>query len=317
MLAKLFAILMTIFYMFNPYVAPETADPIKPLEDNADLTAVMWADPQLSNYLTERHPVLRAAAEDLENAATEIDAMILAGDIAENGLQCEFDEVYNFISKAPVKNYITVSGNHDIRLRSYDKTVARFTGFTNKLNENAGSDLRIDSLSYSYNVNGYTFVVLGSDETVFEEAYFSPEQLVWLDKTLDECKDSGKPVFVIMHQILKDTHGYPDTWGSAIPGGTIGKQNDEVYNLLNKYSNVVLVTGHMHTGMGQYTYQKVGNLYAVNLPSVTITNKDGDYNGPGVGYMMEIYGSKVVFRARDFAKGVYVPEQDFSFTIGE
>ena len=316
MLAKLFTLLLAALFVVNPYVAPDTSDPIKPLEDDVKLTAVAWADPQISNYLVKRYPVFKAAAEDLTNSTVDIDALILAGDITENGLQCEFNEIYNSLSKTPVKNFITATGNHDIRLKLYSQSRGRFVDFTNKLNANAGSELKIDKLNYSYEVNGYTFIVLGSDRTEFEEAYISPEQLAWLDSSLDACKDSGKPVFVVLHQTLKDTHGLPDTWGSPIPGGSVGAQSDDIYNILNKYSNVILITGHMHTGMGQYTYEKVGNFHSVNLPSTTIKNKDGEYNGPGIGYMMEVYEEKVVFRGRDFAKGVYVPEQDFTIEIG-
>ncbi len=318
MLAKLFALVISLFYIANPYVAPATSDPIDNLSSDVKLTAVVWADPQISNYILERHPVFRAASEDIANSSVELDAMILAGDMAENGLQCEFDEVYNFISAAPIKNYIMATGNHDIRLRLYKQSLSRFADFTNRLNQNAGSSLEIDAMHYSYEVNGYTFIVMGSDKTEFEEAYISPEQLEWLDSSLAAATGKGKPVFVILHQVIDKTHGLPNTWGSIVPidgAGSVGEQSDDIKAILNKYSEVILITGHMHTGMGQYTYEKVGNFHSVNLPSLTITNKDGDCNGPGIGYMMEVYNNKVVFRARNFAQGEYLPEYDIVINL--
>ncbi len=317
MFAKIFAFLMSIFYLVNPYVGPSTDEPIDNLENGAKLTAVMWADSQVSNYLLERAPVIRAAGEDLNNSSVDLDALIIAGDIAENGLQCEFDAVYDAVAEAPVANHIMATGNHDVRLRLYSQSIARFSEFTNRLNENSGSDLRIDAAHYSYEVNGYTFVVMGTDRTEFEEAYISDEQLDWLDETLTAKSGKGKPVFVILHQALNNTHGLPGTWGSAIPGGSVGKQSDAIYEVLNKYSDIILISGHMHTGFGQYTYEKVGNFHSVNLPSITIENKDGDYNGPGIGYMMEVYSSKVVFRARNFAEGVYVPDYNITIQLGK
>lgn len=320
MFAKLLSLLLAIMYAITPYVAPSNETPINVLDDdNVKLTFVAWADPQISNYLLEREPVLRGAGDDLKNSSVNIDAMLIAGDIAENGLECEFDTVASHIKDAPIDNFIMATGNHDVRLRLYKQSVGRFCDFTNELNAAAGSELRIDSASYSYEVNGYTFVVLGTDKMVFEEAYISPAQLKWLDETLKNSAVDGKPVFVVLHQILKDTHGLPLTWGNGTntKAGTVGKESDDIQAILNKYDNVVLITGHMHTGFGQYTYQKVDNFHSVNLPSTCIENKDGDYNGPGIGYMVEVYDEKVVFRARDFDDGCYVPNYDITINLSK
>lgn len=317
MFAKILAFCMSIFYMVTPYVAPSDKDAIDNLDKDVKLTAAMWADPQVSNYLLERMPIIKGAGEDLANSSVDIDALVIAGDIAENGLQCEFDTVYDCVKDAPVKNHIMATGNHDVRLRLYKQSIARFCDFTNRLNENSGSDLKIDDAHYSYEVNGYTFIVLGTDRTEFEEAYIDDAQLEWLDTTLREKSGKGKPVFVILHQILKDTHGLPVTWGSGTNknAGSVGEQSVYIKAILNRYTDVILITGHMHTGFGQYTYQKIGNFHSVNLPSITINNKDGDYNGPGIGYMMEVYSEKVVFRARDFDEGKYVPDYDITIEL--
>ncbi len=319
MLAKLLAFCMSIFYLITPYVAPSDKDPIDHLDKNVKLTAAMWADSQISNYLFERMPVIKGAGEDLANSSVDIDALIIAGDIAENGLQCEYDAVYDAVKDAPVKNHIMATGNHDVRLRLYKQSIARFADFTNRLNENSKSKLTIDSARYSCEVNGYTFVVMGTDRTEFEEAFISEEQLDWLDETLKAKSGKGKPVFVILHQILKDTHGLPLTWGSGTNknAGSVGEQSDDIKAILNKYKDIILITGHMHTGFGQYTYEKIGNFHSVNLPSITIDNKDGDYNGPGIGYMMEVYSSKVVFRARDFDDGKYLSDYDITIKLSK
>ncbi len=317
-MAKLLALFLAVYYFFTPYAAPSAEQPINTLRSDVKLTVAAWADPQVSNYILKRHPVFIAAAEDLTNAAAEIDALVVAGDITENGMQCEYDEVYAALEKAPVKNYIMATGNHDIRLRIYKNSLSRFADFTNSLNKKAGSTLEINSMHYSHEVNGYTFLVLGSDSTQMEEADISPEQLKWLDDSLAAACGKGKPVFVVVHQALPNTNGLPVTWGSgnSATGGSIGKQADELKAILNAYQDVIFITGHMHTGMGRYTYEKVGNIHCVNLPSVTIDNKDGEDNGPGVGYMIEVYENQVVFRGRNFAKGEYVSGQDFTIELG-
>ena len=318
MLSKLFALLMAIYYMITPYVAPSTAEPIKALnESKVKLTFVAWGDPQVSNYMPEREPRFRAAAEDVANSKSNIDALLIVGDIAENGLACEYEAVTNHLANTKVDNFIFSVGNHDVRLRSYNQVVNRFTGFQNNLNTSANSDLVIDKLNYTYKVNGYTFVVLGTDKSVFEESYISDEQLTWLDATLKAEAVGGKPVFVILHQPLKKTHGLPTTWGNGTNenAGHVGAQSDALYEIMNKYKNIFLITGHLHTGLGQYSYEKIGNIHGINVPSTTIVNKDGDYNEPATGYVTEVYSNKVVFRARDFGKGTYLPEYDIEIAL--
>lgn len=317
MFSKLFALLLSIYYLFTPYVAPSTDDPIDVLDSSVKLTYTLWADPQISNYMPEREPRFRAAAEDLGNASTDIDALILVGDIAENGLQCEYEVVTNHLADSGVKNYLFAVGNHDVRLRLYKQVVSRFTEFQNNLNDKAESDLAIDKLNYTYEINGYTFIVMGTDRTEFEESYFGEEQLKWLDSTLAAKAKDGKPVFVIIHQPLALTHGLPLTWGNGTnkKAGHVGEQSDELEAIMNKYKNVIMLNGHLHTGLGQYNYEKVGNFHSINVPSTSIVNKDGEYNDAGTGYMVEVYAEKVVFRARDFAKGTYLPDYDIEIAL--
>lgn len=317
MLFKLFSLFLSIYYMITPYVAPSTADPIESLNNSVKLTYALWADPQISNYLFEREPRIRAAAEDLGNAKSAIDALVLVGDIAENGLECEYEVVTNHLADTGVKNFVFAVGNHDVRLRLYKQVVNRFTDFQNNLNEVADSDLVIEKLNYTYEINGYTFIVMGTDKSVFEESYFGEEQMKWLDETLAAKANGGKPVFVIIHQPLALTHGLPLTWGNGTnkKAGNVGEQNDELIEIMNKYTNVFMLNGHLHTGLGQYNYEKVGNFHSINVPSTSIVNKDGEYNDAGTGYMVEVYSDKVVFRARDFAKGTYLPEYDIEIAL--
>lgn len=264
--------------------------------------------------MAERIPYFDAACEDLANAGDGVDAMVVAGDITENGLLCEYDYLVKKLKNANVDSFLMAVGNHDVRMKIYSNTVKTFTRFNNKLNKKVGSELRIDSLHYKYEIKGYTFLVMGTDRTEFEESYFNKAQLEWLDTELAAA--DAKPVFVICHQSLKDTHGLPNTWNSPIDAaGSVGKQSAELYEIMNKHSNVFFITGHLHTGIGQYTYEKLGNINSVNLPSMTIDNKDGSFNENGIGFMVEVFDSHVLFRARNFAKGEYRPDFDIDIPL--
>ena len=316
---KLMVLIIAISYVFCPYVSPSSDDPIKTGEDTgAELTVAVWADSQISNYIVERTKFFDAACEDITyNVDGKVDSVLIAGDIAENGLQCEYQYIADKLVSARTNSFVNAVGNHDVRLKlSYKNTVKNFCDFTNTLNSNVGSEFTVDSLKYSYEINGYKFIVLGTDRTEFEESYFTEEQLSWLDSELSDATKEGKPAFVICHQPLKYTHGLPDTWNSPIDSaGSIGKQSDEVKEILNSYNNVFFITGHLHTGIGQYTYEKIGNFHSINLPSLTIDNKDGECNENGIGFIMEAYSDHVLFRARNFAKGTYLPDYDIDIKL--
>ena len=312
-LRRFLAFALSVFYLFHSPIVPAQAQPIK-ADARSRLNLICWADPQMSDYILKRDPYFVAACEDVRGSGTVFDAMLIAGDVAENGHLAEYDYIASRLPTDNIRNFLLAVGNHDVRMRSYKASVKRFTKFANGLNARAKSDLRIDALHYQYVIKGYTFIVLGTDRTEFEESYLSPAQFEWLDDALAKAAVNGKPVFVTVHQPFKDTHGLPDTWNSPFDfAGSIGKQSDRLREILAKYKNVIFLTGHLHTGFGAYTYERIDGIHSVNLPSLTIDNKDGrdDGNGPGLGFWVEVFKNRVVFHARNFAEGKDVPDEDF------
>lgn len=276
---------------------------LKPEDVQVSFAAV--ADTQFAMFTPNRYPHFKSTAEDLHNNSGAFDALILAGDITETGSLAEYQMVYDRLSGLDSK-YVFAVGNHDVRELSYDTAVDRFTNFINTIN----GETVTDKLHYSTEINGYKFITIGTDNYQFEKAYISGEQLAWLEAEIADA--NGKPVFVIGHQPLKKTHGLPDTWrASALPDdGNIGDQSDEIKAIFEKHPNVFFITGHIHTGLGKYTYEKLCNSHLVCLPSVSVTNFGGDYNSNGTGYVVEVYETEVVFRARNYSKGEWLPEYD-------
>ncbi|MBR3954686.1 MAG: metallophosphoesterase [Clostridia bacterium] len=308
---KLFLLILSLVYSVSGgVVAPSTEDPIKVLdEETVQLTFATVADPQVSNYMFNRYRVFEAACMDLKAAEYDYDAVLLLGDVAENGLAEEYQLVLDKLAGLNTR-YISITGNHDIRLRAYSQSVSRFTSFANALN----NDDKMTQFHQTEVINGYKFITLGSDKTMFEEAYLSQEQLDWLDDELHA--ENGNLTFVLCHQPLKLTHGLPDTWNSpSETAGSVGEQNDELIAIMSKYENVVFITGHLHTGFADFLYEEKEGIHLVNVPSFSIENKSGDYNEAGLGFIAEVYEEEVIFRARDFARGIWVPEHDIHIEI--
>ena len=261
---RIFALILSMIYASSGGVVPPSdAAPIAVSDpDTVQMTFLALADPQISNYLYKRYPVFEAASTDIQRGKGVYDAVVMAGDIAENGFASEYQMVYDRLSGLGCR-YINAVGNHDVRLRSYAQMSKRFAEFTNALN----GDDAMQSLHYTERINGYQFIVLGTDRTEFEESYFSDAQLQWLDDSL--AVENGKPVFVICHQPLKDTHGLPQVWNSPIDSaGSVGAQSDQLRAILGKYQNVFFLTGHEHTGFGPFTYEEIDGSHSINLPSL-------------------------------------------------
>ena len=303
---KFMAMAMSVMTALGIVSVPNQDTPVD-IDENADLTFVAWGDPQVSNYMFRREASLSAACADIANTNGTYDALILAGDIAENGLESEYKTVADMLNPLSdkVNNFIFAAGNHDTRLKLYSLQTKRFASFAKSVKNAVVPSAK--SYNYSCEVNGYKFVVMGSDNSGFESCFISDEQLRWLDSEIASSQD--KPVFVINHQPLKETHGLPGTWNSPefMNRGSAGKQSDQIKAILNKYSNVVYICGHLHSGTGEYSYEKIDNFHSFCLQTIGAGNADGLENDTQ-GYVFEVYGNKVVARARLFGEGKWVDE---------
>lgn len=321
---KLFTCIVTLFYsLFGGVVIPSTEEPIKAMDpDDVKMVFATIADPQVSNYLFDRYRVFQSGCIDLRNAECDFDAIVGLGDMAENGLAEEYQLVYDELCSIDTR-FIMATGNHDLRLRLYSQSSSRFTQFTNALNGDTSMSDSVyaeGKLAYSETINGYKFIVMGSDKTEFEEAYISEAQLEWLDSELTSATANGNPVFVVLHQPLKLTHDLPNTWGNGTnkDAGSVGDQSDDIKAILAKHaqdSTVVLLTGHLHSGFGDNSYEEIEGFYSINIPSFTIENKDGSVNGKGLTFICEVYEDEIVFRARNVQEGKWIPECNITIPV--
>ena len=261
---------------------------------------------------------------DMENAEKKADALIVAGDVTNHGYEAEWQRAQQLFSQySPAEKILTAQGNHDTWTDGVgDKTFDElFIEYNEKI---SGVDMK--KVYYSTKVNGYTFIFLSSEERLAEEMNISQKQLNWLEKEMKKASKSGKPVFVVSHWPLNKTHGLPVSWGDDeyddYTGG-IGEQSDKVRKILNKYKNVFYINGHIHSGFsnaqmaeknGYQSIEKYGNIVSVNLPTVNAVNGNGHFM-LGTGYNVEVYENEVVFRARSYAAGCWLPGYNYTFEI--
>ena len=270
-------------------------------ESSADvkLSFAAIADTHLPNRESAEKN-LENAFVDVLNSKERIDVLLLAGDIADYGLKKEYDRFFRVFLKYKdkLKLFVTM-GNHDARF--FFRTASK------AVNSNIEKLLDIDlqgKTYYSYDVNGYTFIVLCTEKAVLEKAYISPEQIRFFDEELKRATKDNKPCFVMCHQPFAFTHGLPEVWKT----GDMGEQNDEVRAVMEKYKNVFFINGHLHGGVCSYVEEVLNeenNVISISIPGYRKENNFG-ITDAGVGYICEVYENKVLFRARNFLTGRYV-----------
>ena len=99
-------------------------------EDNCKMTAVLWADMQISDYLLSRNEPMKAACRDIAAMDGTMDALVLAGDIAENGKGSEYRVVLDNLNMFTPKNFNRISLNLlSIFVTSLRNTLGFSSGF--------------------------------------------------------------------------------------------------------------------------------------------------------------------------------------------
>jgi 3',5'-cyclic AMP phosphodiesterase CpdA len=236
------------------------------------------------------------ALKQLNEQAPKQDAVVVVGDLTDNGLQEEYDRfffVYD-MKKQPQAVSLMAIGNHDYR---------------NGLSE-AGAQKRfltetgMESIYDHKVIKGYHFIILGTENRL-TAGYYSKEQIKWLGKQLEQAEkdDPKKPIFVFLHHPLKNT-----VCGSEWVTGMNGQL---LYNTLKQYPQVIHFSGHTH-----YPLDDPRTIHQKDFTSVGASSVSYIWTGAGYlqgelppghqnisqGLIVEVYKSKVVIKRRDFHK---------------
>ena len=301
-------IVLTFLLTFGVITGPATEDPITFAdEENVNLAVVAFADTHIRPTGISPYD-FECGLEDIENSGVDFDALLIAGDISELGDDVSYELMWEALDKTEIDNILLATGNHDVRV-VYD---LRTEQIIDKTNSFLGTE--IEKPYYSYDINGYTFIVMGSDRQLFEKAVISDEQLAFIDAELERATADGKPAFVMCHQPLENTHGLPEVWKN----GGIGEQSEKVREILVRYNNVFFLNGHLHDGVYENSLEVLDEekgVYSINLPAYGKENDYGSFLQPGLGTYFEVYDDEIVFTARDFRAGKSLEGCTMAFTL--
>ena len=307
-ISNILTIIFSFTSLFGGTIQLSTENPIKFVDpDNCKMAFVAFSDTHLRDTAFQPHLFANGLA-DIDNAENEFDAFLIAGDISEFGDAPSYEVTWEALANSEIgkKPVMLATGNHDIRLAYEYQTNLIMDKTSEYLN------IEIDKPYYSYEVNGYKFIVMGSDTWEFEKAGISKEQLDFIDSKLAAA--NGAPAFVVCHQPLADTHGLPEVWKN----GDLGKDSAAVKEVLMKHKNVFYLNGHLHDGVYENSleiFDEENGVYSINLPAFGKENDYGKYLQNGLGTYVEVYEDSVVFTARDFARGENLEGYTYTFEI--
>lgn len=271
------------------------------------------------NNLTHENAVnFIAGLEDIKALDPDSLGLLNLGDFTQDGKEAQYLGLYNIMDQygpfEDEKNLIAL-GNHDVRGSqgqwNKDETVESAywqTAKTLYLENNARYMPENDGKVYFDRwLGGYHFIVLNTENGLKDAMYLSDEQLTWLEETLAENASPEKPIFVLGHNALNDTH-----WRSNILNG-FGNQDAKVKEIFKKYPQVIYMSGHIHNGFGttEVIDREFGTM--VDLPSYN--DSENGVTADGTGYHVKIYEDSVVFKARNFKTSTWLPEYDVTVKL--
>lgn len=265
----------------------------------------------------------RAILPFFEKMDERLDAVVFAGDITEHGYESQWVKTQEVLTSYDLAdNIIIAAGNHDTWTRDKgDKTFREL--FTEYASEIMGEEAQ--DIYFTREINGYTFIILCS-EGDSTSGDFSDTQINWLRAELAKAAEKDLPIFVICHWPINETHGLPEIWGSEDYDentGGIGPQSADIEKALKEYDNVFLISGHIHAGLsnaeeasenGYQSLESDGSFHSLNLPRLNAFNSVGNFM-IGTGYNIEVYDNEVVFRARNYLTGNWLPEYDYTIPL--
>ncbi|MCQ4088364.1 HAD-IA family hydrolase [Saccharibacillus sp. JS10] len=162
---------------------------------------------------------------------------------------------------------------------------------------------------------GYHFIFLGSESPHPKDCDLSNMQLDWLRDRLSEEASPERPIFVFLHQPLRDTVA-----GSMSHQGWYGvNQNAALQQALAEYPQVILFSGHTHWQLEAKRTFSDGHgtePSMFNAASVAYLWTDQDQHLIGSqGLHVEVYADQVVVRGRDFVRRCWIPDAEYRVQI--
>lgn len=256
--------------------------------------------------------------KDIISVSPESMGIFIAGDMVDYGYDAEYrklKKLYESVEGAPPQ-YMAI-GNHDMFAYSYEQSIKSFLK-----NATLPDGSHPKSSHYDFWLNGYHFVFLGNDNLVsMLDCTLTKETIAWLDKTLAEDRDAGRPTFLFIHQGMKNT--VAGTLGGQGWNGIVSASELLLRTTLRKYPEVVMFCGHSHWDLDSEktmlpksgALPNIFNTSSVSYLYTSYNQASGERREGSEGYYLYVYEDKILVLGRNFQTGEWVPSAQFIVEI--
>lgn len=252
------------------------------------------------------------SVSDFQNALSRfktenVTAICCSGDTVVDGTQAEVEKFIEVKNSTTIPMYIA-RGNHDCR----DYSVANW----NLVEPNG--------VYFEKEIGGDIYLFMGMKAESYNLDLFSTEQLNWLENRLEYYKN--RRVFLFEHVFVEPTGNINGLYPYSSMGNVEGQPGKMFRNLMAKYRNVILFTGHSHL---EFILQRLGDnancsertdslCHRVHIPSCakprandvsTEDVKENTYTnyGSSEGYVMDVYQDYIILKGINFVDNKYLP----------
>lgn len=274
------------------------------------------SDIQLTFENERSHQKFAHALKDLYEIDPEAAALIINGDLVNNGKVESYEKFREILEEHPHPQevYFTI-GNHEFfKNDGNEPSISRFLKFS-----------KLESIYYERSISGYPFIFLGSESwgpvgsETKDSAVLSKQQLNWLAERIDHYKNKGQPLFVFLHQPIPNTLYGTDL--EYYQNGII--QAEELKSILAEMKNVFYFSGHTHWDLqfpemivqsSQMTMVNTGAIYDTWGPDEDGHEMVTDPNG-SQGLVVKVYNDRIVIMGRDFTNKEWIQKYQHSIPV--
>lgn len=164
-------------------------------------------------------------------------------------------------------------------------------------------------------IGGYHFIFLGSESPHPKDCDLSEAQLSWLQDRLAEKAAPDQPIFIFLHQPLRDTVA-----GSMSGQGWYGVNQDKALKeVLSGYPQTILFTGHTHWQLEAERTMHDGqdvmpSMFNASSVAYLWTDRDEHLTG-SEGLQVDIYEDRIAVRGRDFVTRSWIAGAEYAVNL--
>ncbi|SCM92442.1 Uncharacterized protein BWINRASL_00768 [Bacillus mycoides] len=244
----------------------------------------------------------KRAIEQLNSIAPKQDAFVIVGDFTDTGSVKQYDRFMQVYNENANKDAVRMNslGNHDywngLSVEGAQKRFLEKTG--------------MESIYYHNVVKGYHFIVM-SPENGTTHGYYSDKQINWLKEEMAKAQkdDPEKPIFVFLHQHIKDTVYGSQEWGT--------QDSAKINAVLKEYPQVITFSGHSHYPLDDPRSIHQKDFTSVGTSSVSYMEVEGgkvqgnipaESRALSQGLLVEVDDKEVTINRRDFHTNAWTGE---------